>query len=61
LWLAANGKQETGVGLGSEYLRGMVAGLALTNAPDATVSFSIATFTIERGYEVEVPYSGQSR
>ena len=54
-------KQGTGVGYGSEYFRGMVAGLALADAPDATVSFSIAPFITERGYEVEAPYSGQSR
>jgi len=49
LWLAANGKQGTGVGYRSEYFRGMVVGLALTDAPDATVSFSIARFITERG------------
>jgi hypothetical protein len=53
--------QRTGVGYSSEYFRGMVAGLALVDALDATVSFSIGAFTIERGYEVEAPYSGQSR
>jgi hypothetical protein len=62
LWLAANGsKQGTGVGYGREYFRGMVVGLALTNTPDATVSFSIAPFITERGYEAEASYSGQSR
>lgn len=61
LWLAANGKQGTGVGYRSEYFRGMVVGLALTNTPDATVSFSIAPFITERGYEAEASYSGQSR
>jgi hypothetical protein len=60
-WLAANGKQGTGVGYGLEYFSGMVVGLALTDAPDATVSFSIAPFITERGYEVEALYSGQSR
>jgi hypothetical protein len=60
LWLAANGKQGTGIAYGSEYFRGMVAGLAPADAVDATVSFSVAAFTIERGYEVEVLYSGQS-
>lgn len=53
--------QRTGVGYSSEYFRDMVAGLALTDAPDATVSFSIAPFITEGGYEVEAPYSGQSR
>jgi len=55
------GTQRIGVGYSSEYFRGMVAGLALAEALDGTVSFSIAAFTIERGYEVEAPYSGQSR
>jgi hypothetical protein len=53
--------QGTGVGYSSEYLRGMVVGLALADAVDATVSFSIAAFSTERGYEVESPNSGQSR
>jgi hypothetical protein len=39
----------------------MVVGLAPADALDATVSFNIAAFTIERGYEVEAPYSGRSR
>ena len=51
----------TGVGYSSEYLRGMVVGLALADALAATVSFSIAAFSTKRGYEVESPYSRQSR
>ena len=54
-------QQGTGVGYSSEYFRGLVAGLALADALDATVSFSIAAFTIERRDEVEALYSGQSR
>ena len=61
LWLAANGKQGTGIAYGSEYFRAMVVDLALTDAPDAPVSFSIAPFITERGYEAEASYSGQSR
>ncbi|MGY6259089.1 hypothetical protein ACXIVK_37270 [Paraburkholderia caledonica] len=53
--------QGTGVGYSSEYFGGMVSGLALADAPYATGSFSIAAFIIERGFEVEAPYSGQSR
>lgn len=53
--------QRTGVGYSSEYFHGMVARLALADALDATVSFSIAAFTIERGYEGEAPYSAQAR
>jgi len=55
------GTQRIGVGYSSEYFRGMVAGLAPADALLATESFSIAAFTIARGYEVEAPYSGQSR
>jgi hypothetical protein len=54
-------QQGTGVGYRSEHFRGMVVGLALADALAATVSFSIAAFTTERGYDVEAPYSGQSR
>jgi hypothetical protein len=53
--------QGTGVGYSSEYFRGVVVGLALADAPAASVSFSIAAFSTERGYAVEAPYSGQSR
>ncbi|CAE6908597.1 hypothetical protein R69927_05850 [Paraburkholderia domus] len=48
----------TGVGYSSEYFRGMVSGLALADALDATVPFAIAAFITDRGYAVEVPYSG---
>jgi hypothetical protein len=39
----------------------MVSGLALADALDATVSFSIAAFITERGYEAEASYFGPSR
>jgi hypothetical protein len=51
----------SGVGYSSEYFRRMVVRPALADAPDATVSFSIAAFITDRGYAVEVPYSGQAR
>jgi hypothetical protein len=51
-------KRGTGVGYSSEYFCGMVVGLALVDAPDATVPFGIAPFITDRGYEAEVPYSG---
>lgn len=51
----------TGVGYSRECFRGMVVGLALADAVDATVPFSIAAFITERGYEAEVPYFGPSR
>jgi hypothetical protein len=54
-------KQGTGVGYSSEYFRGMVVGLALAEALDATVSFGIAPFIIEHGCEVEASNSGQAR
>ncbi|KAE8756751.1 hypothetical protein FSO04_27680 [Paraburkholderia madseniana] len=54
-------QQGTGVGYSSEYFRGMVSGLALADALDATVSFSIAAFITERGYEAEASYFGPSR
>lgn len=53
--------QRNAVGYRSEFFRGMVGGLARADTLDASVSFSIAAFTIERGYEVEAPYSGQAR
>jgi hypothetical protein len=36
----------------------MVSGLALADALDATAPFAIAAFITDRGYAVEVPYSG---
>lgn len=51
----------TGVGYGSEYFCGMVSGFALADAVNATVSFSIAAFITERGYEAEASTSGPSR
>lgn len=54
-------QQGTGVGYSSEYFRGVVFGHALADALDATVSFSIAAFITERGYEAEASDSGPSR
>ncbi|MFM0351175.1 hypothetical protein [Paraburkholderia sp. RL17-347-BIC-D] len=54
-------KRGTGVGYSSGYFCGKAVGLALVDAPDATVSFGIAPFITDRGYAVEVPYSGQAR
>ena len=54
-------QQGTGVGYSSEYFCGKAVGLALVDAPDATVPFGIAPFITDRGYAVEVPYSGQAR
>ncbi|NPT58698.1 hypothetical protein [Paraburkholderia elongata] len=54
-------KRGTGVRYSSEYFCGMVVGLVQVDAPDATVPFGIAPFITDRGYAVEVPYSGQAR
>jgi len=54
-------KQGTGSRYSSDNFRGMVVGLALADAPDATVSISIAPFITERGYEAEASYSGHAR
>ncbi|MBK5125665.1 hypothetical protein IQ288_38250 [Burkholderia sp. R-69980] len=51
-------KRGTGVGYSSEYFCGIVSGLALADALDATVPFGIAAVITDRGYAVEVPYSG---
>lgn len=51
----------TGVGYSRECFCGMVVGLALADAVDATVPFSIAALITERGYEAEASYSGPSR
>jgi len=61
LWPGANGRKELALGTVANIFRCMVAGLALADTPDATVSFSIAPFITERKYAVEAFFSGQSR
>jgi hypothetical protein len=43
------------VGYSSEYFRGVIAGLALVDALDAVVPFSVAPFITDRRYAVESP------
>lgn len=54
-------QQRTGVDYSGVYFCGMVSGLALPEALDATLSFSVASSITEHGCKVEAPHSGQAR